>query len=62
MRVFNILSLVVTLVFQAFSAVFAQGAGIEWDMFNQEVMDLYRTGKYDRAVVSDLRKCTGSLL
>ena len=31
--------------------VFAQGAGIEWDILNQEVMELYRTGKYDRAVV-----------
>ncbi|MDR4498412.1 MAG: tetratricopeptide repeat protein [Candidatus Scalindua sp.] len=31
--------------------VFAQGAGIEWEILNQEVMDLYRTGKYGRAVV-----------
>ena len=31
--------------------VFAQGAGIEWDILNQEVQKLYRTGKYDRAVV-----------
>ncbi len=31
--------------------VFAQGAGIEWDILNQEVMDLYRAGKYDLAVV-----------
>ncbi len=31
--------------------VFAQGAGIEWDVLNQEVMELGRTGKYDRAVV-----------
>ncbi len=31
--------------------VFAQGAGNEWDILNQEVMELYRTGKYDRAVV-----------
>ncbi len=31
--------------------VFAQGAGIEWDTLNQEVIELYRTGKYDRAVV-----------
>ena len=28
-----------------------QGAGIEWDTLNQEIMELYRTGKYDRAVV-----------
>ena len=31
--------------------VFAQGAGIEWEILNQEAMELYRTGKYDRAVV-----------
>ena len=31
--------------------VFAQGAGIEWEILNQEVTELYRTGKYDRAVV-----------
>ncbi len=31
--------------------VFAQGAGVEWDILNQEVTELYRTGKYDRAVV-----------
>ena len=24
--------------------VFAQGAGVEWDTLNQEVMELYRTG------------------
>ena len=29
----------------------AQGAGIEWDTLNQEVMELYRAGQYDRAVV-----------
>ena len=31
--------------------VFAEGAGIEWDILNQEVVKLYRAGKYDRAVV-----------
>ena len=31
--------------------VHAQGAGIEWDILNQEVMELYQQGKYDRAVV-----------
>ena len=30
--------------------VFAQGAGAEWETLNQKVMDLYRTGNYDRAV------------
>jgi tetratricopeptide (TPR) repeat protein len=29
----------------------AQTAGIEWEALNQEVMDLYRAGKYGRAVV-----------
>lgn len=33
------------------SVAHAQGAGIEWDILNQEVMELYCTGKYDRAVV-----------
>jgi len=28
-----------------------QGAGIEWDTLNTEAMDLYRAGKYNRAVV-----------
>ena len=31
--------------------VFAQGAGAEWDILNQKVIELYRTGKYDRAVI-----------
>jgi len=29
----------------------AEGAGIEWDILNQEVNELRRTGKYDRGVV-----------
>ena len=32
-------------------SVFAQGAGIEWDILNDEVQELYRTGQYARAVV-----------
>src|SRR5437763_11911995 len=28
----------------------AQGAGSEWDALNQEATDLFRAGKYDRAV------------
>jgi len=31
--------------------VWADGAGIEWDVLNDEVKELYRTGKYDRGVV-----------
>ncbi len=33
------------------SVVRARGAGIEWEILNQEVMELYRAGKYDRAVL-----------
>ncbi len=33
------------------SPVFAEGGGIEWDVLNDEVKELYRTGKYDRGVV-----------
>ena len=29
----------------------AQGAGTEWDILNDEVQELYRTGQYARAVV-----------
>ena len=32
-------------------SVFAQGAGIEWEILNQKVMDLYHAGAYDRAVI-----------
>jgi len=32
-------------------SVCAQGAGIEWDILNDEVKELYRTGQYARAVV-----------
>ena len=33
------------------SSVFAEGADVEWDILNYEVKELYRTGKYGRAVV-----------
>ena len=32
------------------SVAHAQGAGVEWDALNREVMELYRAGAYDRAV------------
>ena len=35
----------------ATSSAWAEGAGIEWDVLNDEVMELFRTGKYDRGVV-----------
>ena len=36
------------LLLLATPSVFGQAAGNEWDILNQEVMELYRTGKYDR--------------
>jgi len=39
------------LLLQATPPVFAQGAGIEWDILNQEAQKLHRSGNYDRAVV-----------
>lgn len=35
------------------SVTHAQGASIEWDTLNTEVMNLYRAGNYARAVVVD---------
>ncbi len=32
-------------------AAYAQGAGAEWEVLNQEVVDLYHAGKLDRALV-----------
>ena len=39
-----------SLLFSALSLAHAQGAGVEWDALNREVMELYRAGEYDRAV------------
>jgi len=33
------------------SVVHARGAGIEWEILNEEAEKLYRAGKYDRAVI-----------
>ena len=33
------------------SVAHSRGAGIEWNVLNQEVQDLYRAGKYTQAVV-----------
>ena len=30
---------------------FTQGAGIEWDILNEEVRRLYRAGEYERAII-----------
>ena len=39
------------LLLLAAPSLFAQGAGSEWDLLNQEVMELYRAGQYERAGV-----------
>ena len=44
-----IISIVALLQFCATDA-FADGAGIEWEILNQEALDLYRSGKYKRAL------------
>jgi tetratricopeptide (TPR) repeat protein len=33
------------------SVLHAQGAGIEWEILNQEVVELHRAGNYDRVVL-----------
>ena len=33
------------------ASAYSQGAGIEWDILNKEVMSLYQKGQYDRAVI-----------
>ena len=43
-------TLVLALLFGVSSLAHASGAGIEWEILNQEVMELLRTGKYDRGV------------
>ena len=39
------------LLLLALPSVSPSGAGIEWDILNQESMELHRTGQYGRAVV-----------
>jgi hypothetical protein len=40
--------------------VFAQGAGIEWEILNQEANELYREGNYGDAITMALLKaCIG---
>ena len=48
MRALRSMAIVVAALFVA---GFAISQGIEWETLNQEVMDLYRAGRYDRAVV-----------
>jgi tetratricopeptide (TPR) repeat protein len=48
MRALRSMAIVVAALFVA---GFAISQSIEWETLNQEVMDLYRAGRYDRAVV-----------
>jgi tetratricopeptide (TPR) repeat protein len=50
-RLTTLLSFVLALMCALPAISHAQGAGIEWDTLNREVLELYRVGKYDRAVV-----------
>jgi len=45
------ITMVLLLVMSATPPVFAQHAGIEWDILNQEVTSLYQQDQLDRAVV-----------
>lgn len=49
----NILTIttIFLLLFHAIPSLLAQGIGTEWDTLNQETEELYRLGKYDRAMV-----------
>ena len=51
MMIARMLAVVLAIVVSVPSVVRGQGAGIEWDTLNNEVGNLYRAGKYDRAVV-----------
>ena len=41
----------IVLLLAGTTVVYAQGAGVEWNILNQEVIELHRQGKYVRAVV-----------
>ena len=51
MKNLRILTAAILLFCSGTPLVYSQGAGIEWDALNQQVMDLYRQGNYDRAAV-----------
>jgi hypothetical protein len=44
MKCFLTSATAVLLILLATPAAFAEGAGIEWDILNEEVMELLRTG------------------
>jgi tetratricopeptide (TPR) repeat protein len=50
-KLFSKSVIVTLLLLGSTSGAFAKGAGTEWNILNQEVMELHRTGRYDRAVV-----------
>ncbi len=51
MKYTRLFFLELTLLFSMSSLTYAQGAGIEWDLLNKEVMELYSAGNYDHAVI-----------
>ncbi len=51
MKIVKLVTVIFSLLQLGALNVFAQGAGIEWDILNQEVGKLYRAGKYERAVI-----------
>jgi len=51
MRHIKLIILVLAFLGPIPSVVHAQGAGIEWDILNREIIELYHAGKYDRAVI-----------
>ena len=51
MKIIRTIGTAALLLWLVVPSVLARGAGIEWDILNQEVMELYRTGKYERAVI-----------
>lgn len=51
MRLFSKSVVIALMLLSSTPDVFAKGAGTEWEILNQEVMELTRTGRYDRAVV-----------
>jgi tetratricopeptide (TPR) repeat protein len=50
-KLFSKSVIVTLLLLGSTSGAFAKGAGTEWEILNQEVMELSRTGRYDRALI-----------
>ncbi len=51
MKIVKLVTVIFSLLQLGALNVFAQGAGIEWDILNQEVVKLYSAGKYERAFI-----------